>query len=309
MSSRRPKIGDAVSLWNFAPSPGFNKEELVILKYALQAYGVGRWVQILDTQLLPGKLIQQLNGQTQRLLGQQSLAAFTGLCVDLDRIREDNDKKQGQRKGGLLINEGPNPTKALRDKWQAEAKEKYGLQKEQIRFYKEELERFKAEKEAKKVEEDLQASPLEVDSLEKSQMIKVLKTLRSNLKDLVKVWEKHVPEGSDQGPSASAEPAPPSIKEEPASKGRKESAPIKEISKRSRSSKSTGVRLGTAANNKNSKRASKSKRIKVQDMSDPSPIDTILGMGFSEDMAKRALIETDDNLQQAVDWLMLNCVS
>ena len=31
-------------------------------------------MQILDTGLLPGKLIQQLNGQTQRLLGQQSLA-------------------------------------------------------------------------------------------------------------------------------------------------------------------------------------------------------------------------------------------
>ena len=28
-----------------------------------------------------GKLIQQLNGQTQRLLGQQSLAAYTGLQV------------------------------------------------------------------------------------------------------------------------------------------------------------------------------------------------------------------------------------
>lgn len=37
-------------------------------------YGVGRWVQILETGLLPGKMIQQLNGQTQRLLGQQSLA-------------------------------------------------------------------------------------------------------------------------------------------------------------------------------------------------------------------------------------------
>ena len=40
-------------------------------------YGIGRWVQILDTGLLPGKLIQQLNGQTQRLLGQQSLAGWS----------------------------------------------------------------------------------------------------------------------------------------------------------------------------------------------------------------------------------------
>jgi hypothetical protein len=95
-------------------------------------YGVGRWVQILDTGLLPGKLIQQLNGQTQRLLGQQSLAgitseqarvtfrgplvslltclslaAYTGLQVDIDRIRADNIDKTGvERKSGLIIRSG-----------------------------------------------------------------------------------------------------------------------------------------------------------------------------------------------------------
>lgn len=37
-------------------------------------FGVGKWVQIVNSGVLPGKLIQQLNGQTQRLLGQQSLA-------------------------------------------------------------------------------------------------------------------------------------------------------------------------------------------------------------------------------------------
>jgi len=46
----------------------------VALKLALGKFGVGRWVQIVDSGVLPGKLIQQLNGQTQRLLGQQSLA-------------------------------------------------------------------------------------------------------------------------------------------------------------------------------------------------------------------------------------------
>ena len=88
MSKRGPKIGDAVSLWNFAPSPGFTKEEVVVLKYCLMYYGVGRWVQILDTGLLPGKLIQQLNGQTQRLLGQaaalfvrRASAAQTAACA------------------------------------------------------------------------------------------------------------------------------------------------------------------------------------------------------------------------------------
>jgi hypothetical protein len=70
-------------------------------------HGVGRWIQILETGLLPGKLIQQLNGQTQRLLGQQSLAAYTGLQVDIDRIRADNDKlTDAERKNGLVINSG-----------------------------------------------------------------------------------------------------------------------------------------------------------------------------------------------------------
>lgn len=93
--------------WNFTPSPGWSKEEAQILKLCLMKYGVGRWVQILDTGLLPGKLIQQLNGQTQRLLGQQSLAAYTGLRVDVDRIRQDNEGRlDAQRKSGLIINDG-----------------------------------------------------------------------------------------------------------------------------------------------------------------------------------------------------------
>lgn len=70
-------------------------------------HGVGRWIQILETGLLPGKLIQQLNGQTQRLLGQQSLAAYTGLQVDIDRIRADNDALvAAERKNGLVIYSG-----------------------------------------------------------------------------------------------------------------------------------------------------------------------------------------------------------
>jgi hypothetical protein len=69
-----PKIGDAASLWNFTPSPGWTKEEVFALKLALEKFGIGRWTEIVDSGVLPGKLIQQLNGQTQRLLGQQSLA-------------------------------------------------------------------------------------------------------------------------------------------------------------------------------------------------------------------------------------------
>ena len=70
--------------WNFTPSPGWTKVEAAILKLCLMKYGVGKWVQILETGLLPGKLIQQLNGQAQRLLGQQSLAGAALLLASAD---------------------------------------------------------------------------------------------------------------------------------------------------------------------------------------------------------------------------------
>ena len=39
---------------------------------------MGKWKQFTDSNLLPGKKITQMNGQTQRLVGQQSLAGM--LC-------------------------------------------------------------------------------------------------------------------------------------------------------------------------------------------------------------------------------------
>ena len=48
--------------------------------------------------------------------------------MDIDRIRADNAKRTGaERKQGLVINSGPNPTSEMRKRWQAEAKAKYGL--------------------------------------------------------------------------------------------------------------------------------------------------------------------------------------
>ena len=53
--------------------------------------------------------------------------------VDVDRIRRDNEARtDAQRKGGLIIWSGPNPTKAMKDRWQVEAKAKYGLTPEQL---------------------------------------------------------------------------------------------------------------------------------------------------------------------------------
>eukprot|EP00959_Pyramimonas_sp_CCMP1952_P178650 3734178-Pyramimonas_sp.AAC.1 len=84
---RGPRVGDSASLWNFTLVPGhpgsgvvrtrpsgWTNEEVAVLKLALMKFGVGQWKEIVESGCLPGKLIQQLNGQTQRLLGQQSLA-------------------------------------------------------------------------------------------------------------------------------------------------------------------------------------------------------------------------------------------
>lgn len=40
--------------WNFTPAPGWTKEEAQTLKLCLMKHGVGRWMQILETGLLPG---------------------------------------------------------------------------------------------------------------------------------------------------------------------------------------------------------------------------------------------------------------
>ena len=130
-----PKIGDARSLWNFTPSPGWTKEEVGVLRLCLMKFGVGMWVQIVDAGVLPGKQIQQLNGQTQRFLGKQSLAEYTRLKVDVDAIRADNLAKQGPeiyRKNGLITNQGskmkPDALRELR----AANEAKYGLTDEQV---------------------------------------------------------------------------------------------------------------------------------------------------------------------------------
>ena len=169
-----PKIGDARSLWNFTPSPGWKLEEVAKLRLCLMKFGIGafkslplrsdrapppslapsprapsarathpptprersgRWVQIVDSGILPGKQIQQLNGQTQRLLGQQSLAEYTGMHLDVDRVRADNNAKQGPeiyRKNSLITNTGGKLSKEARDVLRAANQEKYGLMREQI---------------------------------------------------------------------------------------------------------------------------------------------------------------------------------
>mmetsp|Transcript_35203 Transcript_35203/g.76358 ORF Transcript_35203/g.76358 Transcript_35203/m.76358 type:complete len:339 (-) Transcript_35203:1771-2787(-) len=336
MSKRGPKIGDAISLWNFAPSPGFTKEEVCILKLALQYFGVGRWVQILDTGLLPGKLIQQLNGQTQRLLGQQSLAAYTGLRVDIDRIRADNAEKEGERKGGLLINSGPNPNKELRAKWQKEAKEKYGISDEQVQEAKAALDKHKEELAKSKLEGNLGGTVGDLAGLDKAALVGILKKLRVNLKAL------HRTPGADGlasdekmhdaslSPSvskpAAAETVSPRSAEgdeekenEPAADtlaAEVEAEPVKSQASKKTRRRSGGIKLGAAGNNGNKKGGAKKQRTGASKRrqsagsgdgnAEPEVLEQLLAMGFERRIALQALEENDNKLQEATEWIMLN---
>ena len=74
-------------------SPGWDPREAEILKIALMKFGVGRWVKIAKSDCLPNKTISQMYMQTQRLVGQQSLAEFMGLHLDLQKIWEKNNRR------------------------------------------------------------------------------------------------------------------------------------------------------------------------------------------------------------------------
>lgn len=75
--------------------------------------------------------------QTQRLLGQQALAGFMGLKVDIDQINKDNLLKDGVRKyNQILINHGDKMTSKQRIELISENRLKYGLCDEYIRQLK-----------------------------------------------------------------------------------------------------------------------------------------------------------------------------
>lgn len=196
-------MGDAVSLWNFTPSPGFTQAEALVLKHSLAKFGVGRWQEILQSGALPGKTIQQMNCQTQRLLGQQSLAAYTGQRVDIDRIRADNEARtDAERKNGLVINSGPTATPAVRRQWQAEARGKYGLSPEQVAGAEAALEGLLAEMAAgrgaeggagagggtaaRAAETILSVDPEGLSDLERGKLVMMLQTYVDSLNQLVR---------------------------------------------------------------------------------------------------------------------------
>jgi len=64
------------SLFNGSLSPGWTREECEILRLAIMKIGVGGWKEIIESGCLPGKTPSQLNLQTQRLCGQQSIGGL-----------------------------------------------------------------------------------------------------------------------------------------------------------------------------------------------------------------------------------------
>lgn len=103
-----------------------------MLKIALMKFGIGKWTRIEKSGVLPTKSIQQCYLQTQRLLGQQSVAEFMGLSVDIDRIYKDNTAKQGIRKCGFLVNQGGKLTPEEKKELIAINRDRYGLSEEQV---------------------------------------------------------------------------------------------------------------------------------------------------------------------------------
>jgi len=130
MTSQRKLVRsvDSPSLWNCTLSPGWKREDLEILRLAIMKFGVGAWSKIVKSGSLPGKTPAQLNLQTQRMMGQQSLGEFMGIHLDPNGIYEKNAKKTGVvRKNGCIINTGNNPTPKERGLKIQRNREKYGI--------------------------------------------------------------------------------------------------------------------------------------------------------------------------------------
>ena len=341
-----PKIGDARSLWNFTPSPGWTKDECLALRQCLKKFGVGKWVQIVDSGVLPGKQIQQLNGQTQRLLGKQSLAEYSGLRLDIDAIRNDNDALEGcVRKNGLITNQGGIRSKVDLMKIREENLKKYGLSPEEV--------------DAIELPAPLRAAPplgagkymgknqqprgalvgidtvsslkanmmtLSVDELSREQKIALLKALHSRVDELrtqlrqsrtktstprkstpVKV---STPRKGTPTKSATPVKAATPRKSTPvkAATPSKAAAPSKAATPR----KSTPVKATArkAAPVKRAKAspasAKKAKKAKV-DVPDGGPVSMLMAMGFSQRHSQDALEACDGDMEESVEWLMQNC--
>jgi hypothetical protein len=125
------------SLKNGTLAPGWRSDEVEVLKVALMKYGIGRWKKIMHSQCLPGKTPSQLSSQTQRLLGQQSLAEYMHLNLDIDKVSKFNNQKTDvKRKSNCIVNTGKNMSPEELIVLREFNKEKFGLNSEYLKQLK-----------------------------------------------------------------------------------------------------------------------------------------------------------------------------
>lgn len=302
-----PKIGDARSLWNFTPSPGWTKEECATLRLCLMKFGIGRWVQIVDSGVLPGKQIQQLNGQTQRLLGQQSLAEYTGMHVDVDRIREDNNEKTGPdiyRKNGLITNTGGKLKKEAMQALRAENKAKYGLSETEIAEIvlpdppsKKKLgaDAYMGKNHNKggvagltreKRKRTADVLTVDVDALARPAKMALLKALRARLVVLTTTAAEEGRVLKENKAKAAAKPKP-------------------EAKKRAASSKRKSV--DSASGEENDAPTPKRDTARRASAGCGGVVGQLVAMGFDKKKAAEAVKEVGNDTMECVNWLVVNC--
>ena len=302
-----PKIGDARSLWNFTPSPGWTKEECATLRLCLMKFGIGRWVQIVDSGVLPGKQIQQLNGQTQRLLGQQSLAEYTGMHVDVDRIREDNNEKTGPdiyRKNGLITNTGGKLKKEAMQALRAENKAKYGLSETEIAeivlpdppskkklgadayMGKNHNQGGVAGLTREKRKRTADVLTVDVDALARPAKMALLKALRARLVVLTTTAAEEGRVLKENKAKAAAKPKP-------------------EAKKRAASSKRKSV--DSASEEENAAPTPKRDTARRASAGCGGVVGQLVAMGFDKKKAAEAVKEVGNDTMECVNWLVVNC--
>ena len=332
-----------MSLWNFTPSPGWSQAEALALKHSLAKFGVGRWQEILQSGALPGKTIQQMNCQTQRLLGQQSLAAYTGLRVDIDRIRADNEvRSDAERKNGLVINSGPNPTPAMRRRWQAEAQGKYGLSPLQVEEAKAALEVIAVGIAASRgaggepgagadtgaVETILSVDPESLSDLERGKLVLMLQTYVDSLQGLVQglgqkgaalksaAAQTQAPAGSGGKAAQGAEEEPP-LEE---GKGKRQRLTRDDSTQKVKASRLTEVEAspgslaeartgaGAGAVGEEAPATASTAAALGGDMNafKKGQLQQIVAMGFPKATARKALEKHGYDVEAAVHWIVVN---
>jgi len=296
----------------------------------LKKFGVGRWVQIVDSGALPGKQIQQLNGQTQRLLGKQSLAEYTGLNLDVLAVKQANDALTGEdvvRKNGLITNQGGKMSKEELKAKREENVRLYGLTPEQI----EAIEVPKPVRDAglgaaaymgknhnkggvngglgpmKRV---VNVDEVKVGELNEEEKVEVLKQLRKRL--LAVRMANTTSENSKEGKLQTTTTTT-TTNEENAN------VTVKDVTNvvANEAKKTAGVAAGkraAVAKKPAAKKTKKSRKSKNDDDDDdddnsPSaegPVEMLVNMGFTKKMAKDAIRETGGDISAATEWLFAN---